>query len=262
METETPVLDSFSLSNFLRGGVDIFRSPKGMFRAMSKDGGFGKPILYAFLWQYVAAALALILSFLRPIPAPFGVWGNVFIFFLIPPMMVAVGFVVSAILFLIWHLLGSSLKYQTAFRVWALLCPLAVVSAVLGGGPVLSALVMGFYFFLLAMASIHVHGVPAARAWTVWGLLFSLLVLLMVVSRVIEAQRGRLQSGRGRFSAPGAPAMLPPPAVPGTSGQPMTRAELQKKMEEEMAKAKADSERRKKESESPILAPKKAPVRR
>ncbi len=262
METETTVQDSFALSNFPRGALDLFRSPKGVFRSMSLDGGFGKPIFYALLWQYVAGALTLILSFLRPFPAPFGVAGNIFLFFFVPPLMLVVGFVVSAILFLIWHLMGSSLRYQTAFRVWAFLSPVAVVSAVLGGVPVLSVLVMGFYFFLLVMASINVHGVPSRRAWTVWSLLFSLLVLVMIVSRVIEAQRGRSPYGRGGFSTPGLPSMSRPPAFPVDSGPAMSPAESQKRMEEAMAKAKAEFERAKKESESQLPARKKAPPSR
>lgn len=250
METEQPMLDSFSFTpaGFWRGAVDLFRSPKELFRSMSKDGGYGKPIVYALLWQYVAGALGLIISFIRPLPTPWGVTGNVLTFFFMPPLTILLGFLFASFFFVIWHLMGSSHGYQTAFRFWALLAPLSVGSVLLRQVPYLGLVVTVFYVYLLVTASIEIHAIRPTKAWTLWGVLFLVFTLFLIVAGVVGAVRGRMPSLEGRSSPTmGMPAGM---SVPPLSNPMMTPEELQRNAEAEMARGKAEFERMKKESKT------------
>lgn len=266
METELSVHDSFSLSHFWRGAIDLFRAPKTLLRSMSKDGGYGKPIVYALLWQYVASLLALIVSFIRPLPTPWGTVGKILALLFMPPLTVLVGLVFAGVFFVIWHLMGSSHNYQTAFRIWALFAPLAVASAVLRLIPYVSLVVTVFYFYLLVAASVEVHGIRPTKAWTVWSLLLAVFALLVVVAGVLGAARGRLLSSPRGPAMPGFPTAPAFPLGAPSSSQTMSPAELQKKMEADMAASKAEFERVRKESQAlpPPQKPleKKAPAKK
>ncbi len=250
METELSSPDSFSLSHFGKGALDLFRAPKSTLRSMTKEGGYGKPLLYALLWQYVASAVALGISFVRSVPTPWGIPGKIIMFGLTPPLMLLVGFVVAAILFVIWHLMGSAQNYQTAFRVWALFAPLAVLGAL----PYVSLAVMVYYFFLLVTASIEIHSIRPTKAWTVWGVLLAGFALLVILAGVISVARGRFPTGRGGLPTS---SSLGLPTGPGVSGQNAVPEELKSRVEKEMARAKEEFERVKKESQPSVPVPKK-----
>ncbi|MBK8576592.1 MAG: hypothetical protein IPN90_13265 [Elusimicrobia bacterium] len=249
MQTEQSLTDSFSLAHFWRGAVGLFRAPKTLLRSMSQEGGYGYPILYALLWQYLAGAVGLGISSLRALPSPVGAGGKIFIFFVTPPIMLGVGFVLAALLFVIWHLMGSSKNYQTAFRVWALFAPLAVLNAV----PYLSVAVIVFYFYLLVAASVEIHAIRPTKAWTVWGILLVVLALLLVMAGIVGAARGRLLSGQRGFSGPGNPSAAGFPGMPSP--------EIEKMRQAEMERAKAEFEKVQKDLR-PLTSQKKAPEKK
>jgi hypothetical protein len=253
LETDQAIEDSFSLSQWGRGAIDLFRAPKTRLRSMTKEGGYGKPIVYALVWQYVASAVTLLLSFVRPVPTPWGIPGKILMFGVTPPLMLLVGFVIAAFFFVIWHLMGSSHNYQTAFRFWALLAPLAVLSAV----PYLSLVVVLFYFFLVVTASVEIHAIRPTKAWTVWGILLAVFALLVISAGVISAARGRFPSSRGGGPIAGASSGLGFPSTPGGPDQTMSPEELQNNLEGEMTRAKEAFDRVKKESQAARPAQKK-----
>lgn len=248
METGQAINDSFSLSFLGRGAIDLFRSPKTLLRSMSKDGGYGKPIVYALIWQYVASVVALVISFVRPVPSPWGVTGKILMFALTPPLMLLVGFVIAAFFFVVWHLMGSSQNYQTAFRIWALFAPLAVLSAV----PYVSLGVIVFYVFLLVTASVEIHAIGPTRAWTVWGILLAVFALLVILAGVISVARGRFPSSRGGMPTSSALGQPPTAVAPGEVPE-----ELKKMMEMETARAKEEFDRVKKNASGAGPAQKK-----
>ena len=259
METELPVANTLSLSHFWKGAVDLFRAPKAVFRSMSREGGYGKPIVYALLWQYVASVVALLVSFVKPLPNAWGAAGKVAALLLMPPLTIAMGFVFAAVFFVIWHLMGSTHNYQTAFRFWALLAPLGVASAVLRLVPYASLLVTVYYFYLLVSATVELHGIRPVKAWTVWGILMAVFALLLVVGGVIAAMRGRWPGARRGASFPGFPSAQGDRMAPPLPGAGMNPADAQTKMQEEMAQARAEFERMKKESQSAPAMPKPSP---
>jgi hypothetical protein len=264
METELSMQDSFSLPSFWRGAIGLFRGPKTLLRSMSKEGGYGKPIVYALLWQYVAGAVGLLLSLIRPASVPLGVAGKVALFFLMPPLTILLGFVFAGIFFVVWHLMGSSHNYQTAFRFWALLAPLAVASAVLSVVPFANLVVTVFYFFLLVTASVEIHSIRPTKAWTVWGILFAVFALVVLVGGILGAARGKMLSSRPDATIGGFPSSSGFPTTPPPfNGQgAMTPETFQKNNEAEMALMKAESERARNKPQLPSPPQKKAPVKK
>lgn len=262
MEPELSLQDSFSLPQFWRGAVDLFRAPKTLLRSMTKEGGYGKPIVYALLWQYVASLVGLLVGLIQPVPMPMGMIGKVMLFFLMPPLTILMGFVFAGIFFVIWHLMGSSLNYQTAFRFWALLAPLAVASAVLRVVPLVGLVVTGYYFFLLVTASVEIHAIRPTKAWTVWGILFAVFALVVLLGGILGAARGKMLSSRPNANQGGFPSSQGFPTAPPLSGQAMNPDAFQNNNEAEMARARAESERIRNKSQPPLPPPKKAPVKK
>ncbi len=216
MENEGAVKSVFSLGAMGRNAVSLVRSPGALFGSMEKGGGYAAPLLYALVWQYAAAAITLLLSFVKPTGMPGGTLAQVVSFFVLPPATVGAGFLFAAVFFVIWHLMGSPENYQTAYRVWALLAPLSVVSAVFRLVPYLSLAVSLYYLYLLVVSSVSVHGIRRSKAWTVWPLLMAGFVLAVVLAGVFGAMRGRWPGARPAMSRPPVFDMpqLPPPPPP------------------------------------------------
>lgn len=239
--SENAVTDVFAPKQWGHSAWALIRSPHALFQSMDRLGGWTGPMVYALAWNYAASALTLALSFLRPTPAPWGVLGKVILFFAAPPLALLGGFFFSAFFFFLWHVMGSAQNYRTAFRVWALLAPLSVVSAVLRLVPFLTMAVLVYSFFLLVVASVRVHGIRPTRAWTVWSLVLAGFLLMVALAGVANALRKRWPGTGGRpgaYAGQGPAAAVPP--------------DVEKKIQEEMARSLADYERSVKEGTSTL----------
>jgi hypothetical protein len=192
--------------NLIGWALLMVKEPRRFFASLARTGGFGTPAGYALFWLFVSAVLELVVGRLRPQPIRFG-WG-VEIGWLIagPFILVGIGFIVSAVLFVIWHLMGSKENYETAFRVWAFTTPVAVAGAVLGIVPFLNTLALLYGLFLLVMASVETHRLSPQKSWTVWGILAALLFALVAASVIARTalQRQGINVGPGA-GLPGAP---------------------------------------------------------
>lgn len=209
--------DELTAARFFGGPVRLLKDPRGLYAEMPKSGGYGAPTLYALFWLFVATLAEFGVSKLRPQPVRLGLsWELAWLFFG-PVLTLLLGYAAAAFLFVVWHLMGSKENYQTAFRCWALMAPVAVISALLGVAPFLPLVVFAYGAFLLVTASREVHGLPAGRSWAVWGTLCGLLLAMTLVS----AFAGRAQRGpQGSFSRPtlsATPALPKPAASPGDS---------------------------------------------
>lgn len=195
---------ALSVPAFFGWAVQLFKNPRGFFRGMEKTGGYLTPSLYLLGWGVISAAVGFLVALTRPVPLGFAggraAQGLNILFNPLGALALAFGLVV-VYLFVIWHWMGSKENYQTAFRVWAFLAPLGLVSAVLGLVPYLPLLILPYAVYLIVIASEEVHGIPAQRAWTVWGILGGTLLLFALVAAVAGKS---LQGGRGGFSSPSA----------------------------------------------------------
>ena len=113
-----------------------------------------------------------------------------------PFLGVLVGFFIAAVLFVIWHLMGSKNDFQTAFRVWAFISPLGAVGSVLSLAPYLGVLIVIAGFYLIIVASEEVHGLPKARSWIVWGILAGFLFLVGLFGVAAAKLSRNLPAGR------------------------------------------------------------------
>jgi hypothetical protein len=147
--------------------------------------------------------------------------------FLLPLYYSVFVIVAIAILFVIWKLLGSDQSFETAFRCSAYLTavlPITTVFAIIPyvGGAI--GILIGVYY--LVTASTTVHGIPAQKAWLIFGIIAAACIVLSVSSQ-IAARRITRNIEKGMESWKGA-------------AQQMEKAaeEMRKQMEKQMKEQK------------------------
>lgn len=212
------------------------RRPWEFFRSVNPQGGYAAPIFYALVWQWIAAGVAFVAGFL---PGASGLSLTARLLWLVfgPVVSLGAGFLIAGFLFVVWHLMGSRNDYRAAFLCWALLSPLGALSALARLVPYLYLAVLVYGFFLVVVATVEVHGVPLKKSIIVWSAILVFSLVLQILMLVFQAVRARLMDGRLVFPGNGeAAASLP--------GQGMLPPELQKQVAEEMAKHRADVEKR------------------
>ena len=109
------------------------------------------------------------------------------------PIMVAIfGFVGAAIVFVIWKLMGSNESYETAYRCGAYATAISPIAAVAGLIPWVGGLVgLAWMTYLLVIASVEVHKIPAKKAWMVFGIIAAIFAIMSLSAQagVRKAQR-------------------------------------------------------------------------
>jgi len=224
-----------SLNSLWAWAVRLVTAPKQFFSALAKEGGYATPILYALFWLYVSTVLELIIGRLRTSPVRLG-WTAEIVWLVFGPfILLGMGFLVSAVLFVLWHLMGSKENYATAFRCWAVISPLAVLGAVLGLVPFLNALAFLYGVFLLIIASMETHKISPKKAWAVFGAIGVAFVILILATANIRSELER----QGYLNQPGMPGGVPPFAGQEAGEPPSVENvanEIQRQIQEQMAK--------------------------
>jgi hypothetical protein len=187
--------------------VALFKSPRAFFAAMERKGGYMTPCLYLLAWSFVSGVIGFLVGLTRaPLPGA-GRAVQAASVVVGPPLVLGFGFAAAAVLFVIWHLMGSKEDYQTAFRCWAFMAPVGVIGAVLGLVPLLPLAVFFYTFYLVVVASQEVHGLSPRRSWAVWGTLGG---VILVASVALVAATALIQKrGGGRRNMPGVPYSSP-----------------------------------------------------
>lgn len=216
METNEAGMGRLSAKNLFAWALAMVKSPARYFGSLQKDGGYAAPALYAMFWFLVSALLELLLSFVRPHPLGFSLTRRAVWVFAGPPIIVGFGFLLTAQIFVLWHLMGSKNDYRAAFRCWASLAPLSAAGVVLGLVPYLNLTVLAYGLYLIVAATVHAHLIQRARAWIVWGGVTFLVLALGAGS--IMAQKRLRRSGFNRYGAPPAfGGRRPARGLPGMS---------------------------------------------
>ncbi|MDD2337947.1 MAG: YIP1 family protein [Geobacteraceae bacterium] len=212
--------------------IKVVTSPAEFFREMPKTGGFVEPLVFLVVMGALSGVIGGLLLALSNISGfnlyPGTQMGATAIILL--PIMYAIGFaifgfVTAAILFVIWKLMGSGESYETAYRCVAYLAALSPITTLLGVIPYLGGaiglVIITFYF---VTASVQTHGIPAQRAWIVFGILAAIFIVFSV-SAQIAARRFARNMEQATESWKGASEEMQKAAE-----------EMQKKMEEELKK--------------------------
>ncbi len=175
----------------LRMAIRVITSPAAFFREMPKIGGFGEPIVFMMVMGLAAGTVNAV-SGIIGLHIGVGV-GTALASIIIYPLVGAVfGFIVAAVLFIIWKLLGSQESYETAYRCVAYLAalwPIMVVADVIPYSGALITIVLLTYFCVTA--SRETHKISSQKAWLVFGIIGAILIVMSF--GYIIAQRAMME---------------------------------------------------------------------
>ena len=176
--------------------VKVVTSPVAFFRGMQKTGGFIEPLVFMVSMGVVSGIIQAVLSILH-LNVVGGVAAGVASVILLPIAIALFGFISAGIAFVIWKVMGSQEPYETAYRCVAYAGAISPITTLLGIVPYLGSalgILIGTYFIVIA--SVEVHKIPAKKAWTVFGIIAVVLILLSISGQFAAR---RLSSEAGRF---------------------------------------------------------------
>lgn len=181
------------ISSLPQAALQVIADPVKFYRSMARSGGFLAALWFMAVMAVVAIVLQIFLAALglggtggmagMGMTASIGMTGlAVVLTILLAPIFVAIaGFVLAAIVYVIWILLGSKESYETAFRCIAYSAAILPVTVLISAIPLLGGIAAtAWWVFLMIVASIHVHGIDARKAYITFGILGVLLILLGV----------------------------------------------------------------------------------
>jgi hypothetical protein len=175
----------FDLNGLFDTAMQVITNPTGFYRGMQKSGGFQQPLVFIVVMAVALALVYTILGFvglgsMGGMGVGMGGAMAVGIGSLITlPIAALIGsFIGAAILYVIWKLMGSDEDYETAYRCAAFAGAILPITGVAGIVPYLGSIVsVGWGMYLMAIASIEVHGRQQQNAYTVFGILGAILIL-------------------------------------------------------------------------------------
>ncbi len=186
---------SVNLTEIPQTALRVLMSPAAFFREMPRSGGYAEPLAFMVAMGVLSGLLQSALSFLGlQFMASVGMALSSIVIF--PIAIAVVGFLAAGILFVIWKLMGSGENYETSYRCVAYVSALSPIMTVLNVIPYIgtaAGLVIACFYYVAA--SVEVHGIPARKAWLVFGLLAALLIV-MNVSGQMAAKRMAGESER------------------------------------------------------------------
>lgn len=218
----------------------VILNPAGFYRSMPKVGGFGDPLVFAVVLGVVSGVIQAVLGLVHLGGGAVGVAALGTIIFM-PIAVLIGGFIGAAIVFVIWKLMGSNESYETAYRCGAYAMavhPIAVVAMIIPFVGGLVGLAWGTY--LLVIASVEVHKLPAKKAWLVFGIIAAVLALMSLSAQATARRMSRgaadWQKEIGQMGIPTDKDMTPEEA--GKAAGNATAA-FMKAMQEQAAKQAA-----------------------
>ena len=167
----------FNFNTVIDTAKQVITNPVGFYRGMAKSGGYAEPVIFVLVMAVISGAIMAVLALLGMGPSAGLALGLAAI--IIYPIMALVGsFILGAILFVIWKLMGSPENYETAYRSVAYAAAISPITAVLGLIPyvgILVSVVWGTY--LMITASTEVHGRAQQTALIIFGILGGIALL-------------------------------------------------------------------------------------
>lgn len=174
----------YSIEAVIATAKAVITDPVAFYKGMPRSGGFGEPIFFVTVMAAVSAVLGAVLTMLGAGFAP-TLGGAVLAIVLTPIFAAVLGFVGAGVLFAVWRMIGSRESYETAYRCGAYTMAIAPITTVLTIIPYLGTLVtVGWGFYLVLIASEHVHEIAPQTARVVFGVLFGVLALMSISSQM------------------------------------------------------------------------------
>jgi hypothetical protein len=179
--------------------IKVITGPAAFFREMPKTGGFGEPLLFLMVMSAVTGLIqALLLLFGLAPDVQMSVTVAILSIILYPLVAAVAGFIIAAVLFVIWKLIGSQESYEAAYRCMAYVGALFPITAVLGAIPYAGGVLgIALTTFFYVTASVETHKITAQKAWTVFGIIGVLLIAMNLggelATRSAQQNNERLQ---------------------------------------------------------------------
>ncbi len=158
--------------------LGVILRPVSFFQTMPKTGGFRTPFVFLLvIGLFDMLLLSLFEGFVMGPAGALGFAGHALA--LAPLALTLSGFVLTTVFFVFWRLMGSSQSYETSYRTFAYSYGISPVTTVMGFVPHLALVGFVWWFALLIIASVYVHGIDRIKATVVFTVLgLALMVFL------------------------------------------------------------------------------------
>jgi hypothetical protein len=175
--------------------VSVIRNPVEFYRRMEKTGGFRDPVLFVLSMGILVAFIG---AFFSIFTGGFHFFAFLASLFIGPLIFSLFSFVGAGVFFIIWRIIGSEQSYETAYRCVAYASAVTPVTMLLGIIPYLGSLAgILWMLYLVVTATVEVHGIEARKAWTLFGVLFFLLILVSMGSQYSARQVAKQMKSYG-----------------------------------------------------------------
>lgn len=182
-ETTTP-----STGDMLNTFIAVLREPAKFFSGMPQTGGIGHPLSFMVVMGVISGSVRALLGLSGLLPG-MGIAMALGAIILAPIFITIFGFIGTAILFIIWKILGSERDFETAYRCVAYGSAISPVTQVLMAIPYLGVLLaLAWWTLILVQASTKVHRIRQGVATTVF-VIFAVLMAGFSIRAQFAARR-------------------------------------------------------------------------
>ncbi|MDH4230519.1 MAG: YIP1 family protein [Nitrospirota bacterium] len=160
--------------------IKVVTSPAAFFRDMQKTGGFVEPLVFMVIMGVISGIIQAVLSILH-LNVIGGIGAGISTLIFMPIALAVFGFIGAGIAFVIWKVMGSQESFETAYRCVAYTTALSPITTVLGVIPYLGSalgILLGTYYIVIA--SVEVHKIALKKAWTVFGIIAAVFILINI----------------------------------------------------------------------------------
>lgn len=190
--------------------MNVIVRPVTFFQTMPRRGGYRTPYIFLLV---VGLFDALLLSALKvlvggPAAALTFAWH---IFLVLPLALTLSSFVLTAVLFAFWRLMDSPQSFETAYRTCAYSFAISPVALLMLLVPYLTFAAFFWWFTLLVIGSVHVHGVGRFKATAVFAALGLAVVVFLTRAEHYAVRHGMVHPVPQASSAAGKPPAHPAP---------------------------------------------------
>lgn len=159
--------------------VDVIVRPVTFFQTMPRRGGYRTPYIFLLVIGLFDMLLFSLFQMFAVGPAA-GLAFALRAIVLAPLALTLSGFVLTTVFFVFWRLMGSSQSYETAYRTFVYSYAISPVTTIMGFVPYLTFAGFFWWFGLLVIGSVYVHGIGRVKAAAVFATLGVAMVVFMV----------------------------------------------------------------------------------
>ena len=191
--------------------INVILRPAAFFQTMPRRGGFRTPYVFLLVIGLFDMLLLSLFEVLAAGPTA-GLAFAVHAFVLAPLALTLSGFVLTTVFFVFWRLMGSSQSYETAYRTFAYSYAISPVTTIMGFIPYLTLAGLVWWFALLIVASVYVHGISRLKAVAVFAAL-GLAMTIFVTRAEHYVMRHGLTRPVAHMGRPASRTRMPPSSI-------------------------------------------------